>query len=65
MTTNTAQPQRSAATLNKLNKIHHAINYVSGGLVLAIVKRNLSKAETKQWVQQLRQAADDLEAVIK
>jgi hypothetical protein len=49
----------------KLNRIHHDINHISGGLVLRMTKHNLSREETKEWCTTLRRLADELEAIIK
>jgi hypothetical protein len=51
--------------LNRLNHIHHDLNWISGGLILRITKRSLSKSETLQWVKILRELADQLEAIVK
>lgn len=48
----------------KLNHIHHDLNHISGGLVLAIVKRKLFRGETLKWVKDLRRLADELESII-
>lgn len=47
----------------KLNRIHHDLNHISGGMVLRMTKRVLVKGETLEWVATLRRLADELEAI--
>jgi hypothetical protein len=48
----------------RLNHIHHDLNHISGGLVLRMTRRNLSKVETLEWCKTLRRLADELEAIV-
>jgi hypothetical protein len=56
--------EEKTGVIGKLNRIHHDINWISGGLVLRITKRTLSRQETLEWVKMLRKLADDLEAIV-
>jgi hypothetical protein len=49
----------------KLNRIHHDLNHVSGGMVLRITKRSLSRIETLEWIATLRRLANELEGIVK
>lgn len=56
--------QKSPDTMNRLNHIHHALANISGGLVLAVVKRKLSRTETLEWIKTLRSVAKELEGIV-
>ena len=60
----TATLKTNTGIAGKLNRIHHDLNHISGGLVQRIVRRNLSKKETLEWAATLHRLADDLEAVV-
>lgn len=51
-------------TASKLNRIHHDLNHISGGLIYRITKHRLSREETQGWITTLRRLADDLESII-
>jgi hypothetical protein len=60
-----SQPlEEKTGIAGKLNHIHHDLNHISGGMVLCITKRNLSRMETLEWVKTLRRLANELEEIV-
>jgi hypothetical protein len=55
----------SFETTRSITGWHHNLRFVSGGLVIAMGAKVLSRRDLNEWVKMLREIADEMEAFAK